>query len=167
MLRIARMTDYAIVLLAHLVRQAHVCVHPASEVADATGIPQPTVAKVLKQLAREGLLRSVRGAQGGYVLAKDPARVSVADVIAAMEGPVALTACAVHGMGETCGDEDTCHLAGHWPRINEAVVSALRDVSILELARPAREPGGARIVGAPSSNPLPTRHPLVLDRSES
>jgi len=162
MLRIARLTDYAIVLLAHLAREAHVCVHPASEIAEATGIPQPTVAKVLKQLTRAGLLRSVRGAHGGYALDRDPGRVSVADVIDAIEGPVALTACSVHGAGETCGDEANCQLSGHWPRINTAVVGALREVTILELARPARSAGPALRMGGPTST-----QSLPMDRSES
>ncbi|MCB9664114.1 MAG: SUF system Fe-S cluster assembly regulator [Alphaproteobacteria bacterium] len=134
MLRLAKLTDYAIVVLAHLAREAHVCVHPASAIAEATGVPQPTVAKVLKSLTREGLVLSSRGVTGGYSLARDPARISVVDVIAAVEGPLALTACAVEGLG--CTDEHHCQVAGHWPRINGAVIDALRAVSILDLSRP-------------------------------
>lgn len=136
MLRISRLTDYALVVMAHLAREAHVCVHPATAIAEVTGLPQPTVAKILKALSREGLLHSVRGAAGGYSLARDPRAVSVADVIAAIEGPIALTACSVHG-GETCADVDTCQLADHWPHINGAIASALAGVSVWDLARPA------------------------------
>ena len=162
MLRIARLTDYALVVLAHMVRQAHVCVHPASDIAEATGLPQPTVAKVLTTLCREGVLRSVRGAQGGYLLDRDPAEIRVADVIEAMEGPVALTACAVHGTGAPCSDLESCDLAGHWPTINRAVVGALRQVSLVDLARPSHElsllagrsmPPGASVPSPPLNAP--------------
>lgn len=135
MLRIAKLTDYGIVVMAHLARTAHVCVHPAAEVAEATGVPMPTVQKVLKALAREGMLLSTRGAHGGYSLARDPAQVSVLDVVEALEGPMALTACALHE-GEVCADEPHCDVAGHWPRINGAVRHALSQVSLLELSRP-------------------------------
>lgn len=134
-LRIAKLTDYAIVVLAHVARNAHVCVHSASDLADATGVPAPTVAKVLKLLARDGLLHSTRGAHGGYGLARDPGRISVADVIAAVEGPMALTACSAPG-DASCSDEHHCQVSGHWPSINAAVRTALEGVSILELSKP-------------------------------
>jgi FeS assembly SUF system regulator len=129
------LTDHAIVVLAHLARTAHVCVHPAKEIADATRIPLPTVQKVLKQLSRESLLISTRGARGGYSLARDPAAMSVAQVVEAMEGPLALTTCALTGEG--CSDDHDCQVAGHWPVINGAVRTALDAVSILDISRPA------------------------------
>ena len=135
MLRISRLTDHAIVVLAHLSRKAHVCVHPAAGIADETAIPQPTVAKVFKQLTRGGLLISTRGAAGGYSLARDPAEISVADVVTAMEGPLSLTACAIEGLN-TCDHGEHCQISGHWPLINQAVYGALADVSMLDLARP-------------------------------
>lgn len=136
MLRIAKLTDYAIVLLAHLARHAHVCVHPTSELAEATSVPQPTVAKVMKALAKAELVVSVRGARGGYSLGRHPRDISVADVVAAVEGPVALTACSL-AAGESCADEGHCQLSGHWPPINAAVVRALEGVTLDDLARPA------------------------------
>lgn len=138
MLKISRITDYAVVVLTHLAREAHVCVHPASEIAEATGIPQPTVAKVLKGLTREGLLISSRGVNGGYTLGKNPADVSIADVIEAMEGPLAITACSTFGP-DRCEESHHCHVSAHWPRINAAVRSALAEVSILSLAAPAAD----------------------------
>ena len=137
MLRIAKLTDYAIVVLAHLAREAHVCVHAAPAVSEATGVPQPTVEKVLKQLARGGLLVSSRGIHGGYALARDPSAISVAQVIDTIEGPVGLTACS--GVeGEACADEGHCQVSGHWSSIHDAVRGALEAVSILELSRPAQ-----------------------------
>jgi FeS assembly SUF system regulator len=134
MLRLSKLGDYAIVMVAHLARTAHVCVHPATGIAEATGIPLPTVAKVLKTLAREGILVSTRGAHGGYGLARDPATISVVDVLEAIEGPMSLTACAHAGPGETCSDEAHCHLPPHWRAINAAVREALSKVSMLDLA---------------------------------
>lgn len=136
MLRLAKLTDYAIVVLAHLARHAHQCVHPASELAEATQLPLPTAQKVLKKLTRGGLLLSSRGAHGGYSLARDPATLTLVEVIETVEGPVGLTACSVVE-GETCDNEAHCHLSGHWPVINDAVRSALEAVTILDLARTA------------------------------
>ncbi len=135
MLRLSRLTDYAIVVLAHMARTAHVCVHPATDIAEATSIPLPTVQKVLKQLGRDGLLRSVRGARGGYALAVDPAEVTVARVIRCIEGPPALTACSIPGH-HSCGDQPHCAVSNHWPVLNAAVVAALEAVSILDVSRP-------------------------------
>lgn len=133
-LRIGKLTDYALVVMAHVARRGHVCVHPAPEIALATGVPLPTVAKVLKVLSREGLVVSIRGARGGYGLGRDPQQISVVDVIEAMEGRIGLTDCS-HGDVAACADEAHCQLAGHWPHINNAVRTALLGVSILDLAR--------------------------------
>lgn len=135
MLRIGKLTDYAIVILAHLARRGRVCVSPASDVAADTGIPQPTVAKVLKQLVQNGLVVSSRGARGGYGLARDPARISVLEIIDAMEGPLTLTDCA--GDAAACADHTRCGVVGHWPRINHAVRQGLTGVTLLDLAAPA------------------------------
>lgn len=135
MLRLAKLTDYAIVLLAHMARQGHVCVHPAAELSEATSVPLPTVQKLMKSLTQQGLTLSVRGARGGYSLARDPAAIRLVDVIDAIEGPVALTACSV-SEGEPCSDAAHCQVSGHWPVINRAVRSALEGVSVLDLSRP-------------------------------
>lgn len=139
MLRISKMSDYGIVVLTQMVRMAHRCVHPATELAEETRIPLPTVQKVLKVLARDGLVVSMRGARGGYALADDPARVDLVRVLDCLEGPVALTDCAAHGEG--CSEEAWCHVAPHWMVINRAVRTALQGVTLLEVARgaPRRE----------------------------
>lgn len=145
MLRLAKLTDYAIVLLAHMARQGHVCVHSAVELADGTGVPLPTVQKVMKSLTQASLTLSVRGARGGYSLARDPAQIRLVEVIEAVEGRVALTACSA-GDGEACSDEAHCQVSGHWPVINRAVRAALEQVSVLELSRPVH--GGKRALPA-------------------
>ena len=92
MLRISKLTDYGTVLLAHLAATPSV-VCSAADVASATGIALPTVSKLLKSLARSGLVTSTRGANGGYQLSRSPQDISAADIIDALEGPVSITEC--------------------------------------------------------------------------
>ncbi len=130
MLRISRLTDYATVILASLSGGS---LESAADIADRTHIGLPTVSKLLKELQRAGLVRSVRGARGGYQLARPAASINAAEIIDAVEGPVALTECA--GGAGHCGIEATC-LVGHgWQRISRAIRSALVEVSLDELVR--------------------------------
>ncbi len=93
MLRITKLTDYAIVVLSTMIEPTAVDAFAARDVADRSQIPQPTVSKVLKQLARAGLVVSERGKHGGYRLARAAGTISVADIIDAVEGPIAVTEC--------------------------------------------------------------------------
>ena len=93
MIRLTKLTDYSVVLMSHLAAEPETQMTSAS-LAQATQISPPTVSKILKVLSREGLLVSHRGANGGYTLARAPRKISVAEVIAAMEGPIAMTECA-------------------------------------------------------------------------
>lgn len=135
MIRITRETDYGIVLLTGLVQDAKPP-YSAAALAKQCRLPLPMVSKVLKALARAGLLISQRGAQGGYSLAHPPEAISAADIIDALEGPVAITECSV-GLPSTCVHEGHCTVGGHWSRINEAIRAALEQISLLELSRPA------------------------------
>jgi FeS assembly SUF system regulator len=130
MLRISRLTDYATVILANL---AGGSLTSAAEIAQRTRIGLPTVSKLLKELQRAGLVHSVRGAHGGYRLARPASSINAAQIIDAVEGPVALTECA--GAASSCGIEATC-LVGHgWQRISRAIRGALVEVSLEELVR--------------------------------
>ncbi|MGQ0384604.1 MAG: SUF system Fe-S cluster assembly regulator [Gammaproteobacteria bacterium] len=130
MLRISRLTDYATVILASLAGGG---LASAAGLSERTRIGLPTVSKLLKQLQHAGLVRSVRGAHGGYQLTRPVSEINAADIIDAVEGPVALTECA-SGAGN-CGIEATC-LVGHgWQRISLAIRSALTDVKLDELLR--------------------------------
>jgi len=133
MLRISKLTDYAIIVLAHMARETD-CAHTASGLADATGVAAPTVSKVLKMLSRAGVLKSTRGAKGGYALTRPPEHTSVASVIHALEGPIALTECG--GERSDCGQSSSCHARGSWEIINLAVRAALESVSLADMARP-------------------------------
>ena len=140
MVRISKLADYAVVVL---VRLGVGSIETAPGIAQATGVPEPTVAKVLKALAGAGLVVSQRGARGGYRLTRPLDLVSVADVIAAIEGPIALTACVEHSPS-ACEAEGCCPVRGRWDPVNAAVREALESVTLAKLAaypgRPARVP---------------------------
>ena len=146
MLRISKLTDYGTVVLAHLAANpAAVC--SAADVAGATGIAPPTVSKLLKSLARAGLVASTRGANGGYRLSRDPSEISAADVIDALEGPVSITECS---SGDSlCEHEDSCSVGSSWQRINVAIRRALDDVSLNDLQRANKPVPEFRFSGFP------------------
>ena len=131
MLRISRLTDYATVLLAALASEPQ-RVQTAASLAEQTRIAAPTVSTLLKQLHRAGLVTSTRGLHGGYQLARPAAQISAAAILDALEGPVALTDCAVgHG---NCDIEETCRVGRVWQRLNLAIRRALYEVSLAQLA---------------------------------
>ena len=133
MIRITKQTDYGIVLLTHL------AAHPdrqyaAPELAAEARLPLPMVSKILKLLARDGLLASHRGVKGGYSLARAAEEISMAEIIAALEGPIAITECI--SVESDCSHEALCPVRGNWQRINLAVRSALEGISLAEMAQP-------------------------------
>ncbi len=130
MLRISKLTDYGTVVLAHLAIDDGLVVS-AADIAGATGIGLPTVSKLLKTLARAGLVTSTRGTNGGYKLARSPRAISAADVIDALEGPVSITECS--SVDSQCEHEGICSVGGTWQRINVAIRRALDEVSLVDL----------------------------------
>jgi len=151
MLRISKLTDYAIVVLGHMA-QAEGQTHTAAGLAEATGVAAPTVSKILKMLGKAGILNSTRGAHGGYCLAQAPESTSVAAVIFALEGPIALTEC--EGERGGCEQSDSCHAKGSWDVINRAVRAALESVSLADMARPSPKPAEEVFVPVSSFFPL-------------
>lgn len=143
MLRLSKLTDYAIVLLTYF---GHVegRVLSARDIAGNSGVPRPTVGKILKALHRAGLLESRRGTRGGYVLARPAAEMSVAEVISAIEGPLSLTDCSIE-RPSTCELMSACPVRANWRRINEAVRVALESVSIADMHGPESNIGGGLI----------------------
>ena len=130
MLRISKLTDYATLILAHLAEPGAKR-HTASEVAVSARIALPTVSKVLKELQRAGLVASTRGAHGGYALARPARSITAADIIDAVEGPVALTECASHH--NQCGLEASCRVGASWQRVSLAIRQALSEVTLTQL----------------------------------
>jgi len=143
MLRISKLTDYAILLMVELTREGEML--SAHALADRIHVEITTAGKVLKQLASAGLVESFRGASGGYRVKKSAGEISVAEVIAAIEGPIAMTECSAEpGL---CQVEENCNLRGNWQRISVAVARALQDVSLAEMSAPVpRKPNSLRIV---------------------
>ena len=140
MLRISKLTDYAILMMVELTRDGEML--SAHALAERIHVEVPTASKVLKLLSGAGLLDSFRGANGGYRVKRTAGEISVAEVIAAIEGPIAMTECSVEeGL---CTQEDNCELRGNWQRISLAVAEALNKVSLAEMGAPA----------GPKTNPL-------------
>lgn len=133
MLRLSKLADYGVVVLVRLARGEQVQTSPG--IAAITGLPEPTVAKVLKALASGGLVLSQRGARGGYRLARPLASIQVADVVAAIDGPIHITAC-VDGSHSTCEAESVCCCRGGWDKVNEAVMQALGAISLADIVPP-------------------------------
>lgn len=134
MLRLSKMTDYAVVVMGRLASRPERR-QSAAEIAEATGLPGATVGQVLKALGAGGLVSGARGAHGGYVLARAPKDISVAQIVTALDGPVAITAC-VEGADDPCTMGSICMLKGSWDAVNDAIETALTDVSLEDMLRP-------------------------------
>ena len=149
MIRLSKLTDYAVVVLLRLGTEGAVRTTPG--LALATGVPEPTVAKVLKQLAAADIVASTRGARGGYRLARSLDELSVADVIAAIDGAIALTACVDGGSG-LCDVQSVCAVRGRWNLVNEAIRTALESISLADLgqAAPSRHTGLTALLMTPA-----------------
>jgi FeS assembly SUF system regulator, gammaproteobacterial len=134
MIRINRETDYAVVILCLLAEDPERR-YNAAWLAERRRLPLPVVSKILKQLARAGLLISYRGAKGGYGLARPPEDISVAEIVAAIEGPISLTHCVDTGP-VACEYHDGCVVSSNWNRINQVVQNALQGISLKDMIQP-------------------------------
>lgn len=153
MLRITKQTDYAILLLLRLVQLGPEALLSARDGARWSGLSFPMVSKILKSLAREGILRSQRGVGGGYGLARDHAAISVADVIRALEGPIGIVECSVEP--GRCDHEPCCPARVNWVRINREIENALDRVPIGEMISADADP--LALVGAGVREPQAER----------
>ena len=133
MFRLSKTTDYGIVLMAQLASAPERTPLNARELAHSSDLPIPMVSKILKALAREGLLVSQRGAKGGYHLARLPEQLSVSEMVRVLEGPVALTDCAI-GPAH-CSHESLCSVREPWQLISRVVEKALADVTLADLVK--------------------------------
>lgn len=130
MIRVSKLTDYGTVVMSHLARMPE-SVQSAAEIAATLHLGTPTVSKLLKLLAKQGLVQSARGAQGGYSLARAPSEINMAQIIQAIEGPIAFTECSV--TSGLCAQEVSCAIRGNWQRINLAIRDALQAVTLAEM----------------------------------
>jgi len=128
MLRLSKMADYGTQVMTYMARDQ--VIHSASEVSTGLGIAAPTVSKILKMLVRKNLVGSVLGAKGGYMLARDPSEISIAEIIHAMDGPISITECSGT---TTCERESTCSTRSNWQGINHIIQDALEKVNLAEM----------------------------------
>lgn len=135
MIRLTKQADYAILLMIRMAEDDQATPHSARDLSAETHLPLPIAGKILKALARGGLLVSQRGAAGGYRLAEDPSRITVADIIRAIEGPIALTECQSDMTGP-CAISSHCASRRKWSRINDVIERTLDGISLAEMARP-------------------------------
>ena len=133
-MRLSSMADYAVVTMSAAARHCGGVRVSAAQLAEETGLPVPTVQKLVSTLTAAGLLRSTRGVGGGLKLARPAAAISLADIVEAVEGPIALTPCVDQGRHD-CGLEQTCTVRPHWGLVNQTMRNALAEVPLTRLAQ--------------------------------
>jgi FeS assembly SUF system regulator len=154
MLRMSKLTDYGLVLLTHMAQDGAPGIRTAHELAERSHVPLPTVSKILKELSKSGLVASHRGRRGGYSLSRPPEQISVAAVLEALEGPVALTECST--MTGVCALEAVCVAKGHWGPISRAIQRTLQKLPLSALGP---RTVSLRLPAAPSTPGLADVHP--------
>ncbi|MBT0668905.1 SUF system Fe-S cluster assembly regulator [Novosphingobium profundi] len=135
-MRLSSMADYAVVIMSAAARHCGGVRVNAGQLAEETGLPAPTVQKLVSKLTAAGLMRSSRGAGGGLKLARPPAAITIADIVEAVEGPIALTACIEEGKHD-CTLEGQCTVRPHWPQVNAALRGALAQVPLTQFVEEA------------------------------
>jgi FeS assembly SUF system regulator len=158
MLRLSKKADYALMAMKHLALRADATSASAREIAAAYDIPVELMAKVLQRLVRGGLLVSQQGTRGGYALARPATHISVADVIQAVDGPLAVTACSTDA--EICDQYSKCNVRDPLWRIKDRILSALATCSVFEMATDAVPPSAPVAVRAA----VTLVHPLTIKR---
>lgn len=136
-MRLTSLADYAVVMMAAAARHPCDARLSATLLAEETGVPVPTAQKLMGRLAAAGLLTSSRGTGGGFMLARDASGISLADIIEAVEGPIAMTNCA-DGTRHDCALESCCQIKPHIGAVNGAVRGALQNVSLASLSGAAK-----------------------------
>lgn len=131
MLKVSKLADYAVVVLGTLAR-SDTPLMTASGISLKSGLPEPTVAKILKLLAREGILQSERGVNGGYKMTGAPGEISIARIVEAVDGPISITACVDDAPG-SCAYEGSCAVKGRWTGVNRAIRAAMTNVSLADM----------------------------------
>ena len=135
MIRLSRLADYGIVLLTYAARRTDCEAHCVADLAAEAGLPVPTVSKVVKQMARGGLLVSHRGPHGGYQLARRPEEITLAEIVTALEGPITLTECS-GGASAGCDHSHRCPARGNLQLVNNAIHNALHGITLAQMAKP-------------------------------
>ena len=135
MIKLSKMTDYAVVILAEMASHDSALLS-ATGLSEKTSLPEPTVSKILKLLTKKEIISSKRGINGGYSLIKEPENINMAEVITALDGPIALTAC-VEQSDQCCSHEVNCKIKGQWNPVNVAMQQALEKVTLAQMMKGA------------------------------
>ena len=143
MLKLTKKADYGLMAMKHLAEHAEKGSCSAKDVADAYGIPQEALAKILQRLARAGLLNSQHGTNGGYTLARDANRISAFEVIRAIDGPLFITSC-ITVRGE-CDQTDRCTIREPLRRVNQSIEDVLRRITISEMKEEPSESDAVKL----------------------
>jgi FeS assembly SUF system regulator len=144
MIRISRQADYGILLLGHFAKGTEGITLSSRELASRTRLALPMVSKVLKMLARGGLLESHRGVKGGYRLSRRPNAITVGEIIEILDGPISVTECSPSEPSPSeCAQESFCPVRGSWRRLNDAIRDALDRVTLAEMTCPVADPVGS------------------------
>jgi FeS assembly SUF system regulator len=153
MIRMTRLTDYGIMLLTLFARDSKHPMKSARDLSQEAKLPLPTVSKILKLLARHGLLEAHRGVRGGFTLSRKPDAITMAEVIGALEGPIGVTDCCAPP--SDCGIEKSCIVKSNWMKINRVVLEALGRITLAEMTHPialdtapVEWKGGSRLAAA-------------------
>jgi FeS assembly SUF system regulator len=150
MIILSKLADYAVIIATHLAVRSERQM-TAAALAQEAKLPRATVAKVLKALAHAGLVAGSRGAAGGYRLARAPTAISVAELVAAIDGAIGVTECTSHV--PSCERTSFCPTRPHWRRINQAVGTALSAVTLADMLPP--------FAGFPAQPPAASRESLT------
>jgi FeS assembly SUF system regulator len=137
MVRLTKLTDYGLVLLTYMAREHDISLWTARDLARESGLPKPTVSRLLQELLKGGLLVSARGIKGGYRLARRARDISIAEVVAVLEGPIALTECSTEVSG-LCDLESCCAIKNNQQLISQAVRALLLGITLADLAEPLK-----------------------------
>jgi Rrf2 family protein len=139
MLKLTKKADYGLIAMRHLAEHAHRGSCSAKDVAEAYGIPQEVMAKILQRLVKAGLLHSQHGTNGGYTLARDPGMISAFEVIRSIDGPLSITSC-VTVRGE-CDQSDRCNVREPLRKVNHSIEEVLRRITISAMRDESEEAG--------------------------
>src|SRR5829696_1762786 len=147
-MRLTHLADYAVVLMTAAARRGEAVRLSSAELAQDTGVPLPTAQKLMGHLAAAGLLSSVRGAGGGFMLARPVTEISLADIVEAVEGPIAMTMCSGSDGPSECALDANCRVKPHMGIVSHAVRGALDAVTLQQLSSPAQagvQPGQEKV----------------------
>ncbi len=148
-MRLSHLADYAVVMMTAAARRPAAARLSATELADETGVPLPTAQKLMQRLAAHGLLTGTRGAGGGYALSRPVTAISLADIVEAVEGPIAMTQCSGSDEPSDCALDAHCRVKPHMGIVGDAVRGALAAVNLETLSAPAQ--AGALAANEPTA----------------